>query len=178
MSDSREEKKPKSLKVNELILSGKSLAKHIEEMKRERFLRERVVNLSEYRKLRATPKQNTVLVVDEDESSRSCLVSALEKEGYKTLSASNEEELAKVIECQPFDLLVLDPSLRGVNALELCYLMKGNRVLRKIPVVFISADAGKDNVRKAFEVGCDDYISKPFKTDHVLRIVKYFLESA
>ncbi len=177
MSDSGG-KKHGSARVSELILSGKSLAMHIEEMKRERFLRDRVVNLDDYRKLRKDPRRKTVLVVDEDESTRTVLVSTLSKAGYEALAAGSEQELAEVIERNPFDLILIDPGLRGVDAMELCRLMKQNRVLRKIPVVFMSADSGNARVRKAFEFGCDDYIGKPFKPEHVLRIVKYFLENS
>ena len=178
MSDSSEEKKSKNAKVSELILSGKSLAKQIEELKKERFLRDRVVDLGEYRKLRESPKKKIVLVIDSDESARSLLGKALEQAGYECLFAGSEAGLAKIIESDPFDLILLDPGLPGINAFEFTYLMKGNRVLRKIPVVFAGQDPGKDQVRKAFEAGCDDYIFKPFNMDYLLKILKYFLENS
>jgi len=177
MTDSREEKKQRNLKISELILSGKSLSRQIEELKKERFLRERVVDLSEYRRLKESPQPKTVLIVDAEESVRELLGKSVQDAGYEALTAGSEIELAKLIMSRSFDLILFDPRLPGVNGLELCALLKGNRVLRKIPVIFMSRDAGKDQVRKAFEAGCDEYVQKPFKLDQLLKILRYFLEN-
>jgi CheY-like chemotaxis protein len=91
--------------------------------------------------------------------------------------AGSEIELAKAITSRSFDLVLMDPGLPGVNGLEFCSLMKGNRILRKIPVIFMSREPGKEQVRKAFEAGCDEYVEKPLRLSHLLKIIKYFLEN-
>ena len=176
MADSREKKNGK-LKIDQLVLSAKSLSLQIERLKKERFLREKVVDLNEYRKLRATRQAKTVLIIDDEESVREPLRLALEREGYQVLCASDAMELAKILENHSFDLILLDLRLPWVNGFELCMLMKGNKLLRDIPIIFMSGETKKEEIRKAFEVGCDEYITKPFELNRLLRTIKYFLEN-
>jgi len=177
MSDSREEKKASGLKISQLILSGKSLNQQIERLKKERFLKEKVIDLNEYRSLCSPRELKTVLVVDDEESIREVLAKALEREGYKVLCAKDALDLAKIIEKHSFDLILLDLRLPWVNGFELCYIMKRNQLLRDIPIIFMSGETSKEEIRKAFEAGCDEFIIKPFDLERILRSLKYFLEN-
>jgi len=177
MNDSSGEKKQRSLKVSELMLAGKSLSRQIEQLKKDRFLSEKVVSLADYRLLRQSRSQRVILVVDGEGSERSALVNALESQGYAVLAAGSEEELAKIIENNNFDLVILDIALKWLNGLEFCRLIKRNHLLRQIFIMFCGKDAAKDQIRKGFEAGCDDYVKKPFETPRVLKTIKYFLEN-
>ena len=108
---------------------------------------------------------------------RDALKIALEREGYNVLCASNAMELAKILENHSFDLILLDLRLPWVNGFELCMLMKGNKLLKDIPIIFTSGETSKEQIRKAFEAGCDEYITKPFDLNRMLRTIKYFLEN-
>jgi len=178
MSDSGKGKKQPNLKISEMILSGKSLAQQIERMKKERFLRDKVVELDAFRRLREEPRPKTVLIVDSEEETSSLLAKTLEREGYEVLSATDAPELAKIIAEHSFDLVVMELRLPGVNGFEFCALMKSNKLLRKIPVVFLSRSPSKDESVKAFEAGGDEYVAKPFAMERLLKTLKYFLENS
>jgi PleD family two-component response regulator len=177
MADSRKGKKQPNLKISELILSGKSLAQQISRMKKDRFLREQVVDLNEFRKLREELVKKTVLIVDSDEDTGSALAHTLEREGYGVLRAGDASALALVIENHNFDLVVFELGIAGVNGFDFCRLLKGNQLLRKIPLVFLSRRPSKDQSVRAFKAGGDDYIAKPFEMDRLLKTLKYFLEN-
>ena len=177
MNNSSEDKKQAFLRISQLILSGKSLTRRIEEMQKERFMRDPVVDLNEYRKLRESPPRKTALIADREDPAGSELSRMLEKEGFNLLVAHDAKELGKIIENDPFDLFFVDPALDWLDAHELCYLMKGNKVLRKIPVIFVASDSPKGAIRKAFESGCDEYVTKPINSEKLLRTLKYFLEN-
>jgi two-component system aerobic respiration control protein ArcA len=175
MNDSSGEKKQRGLKISELMLAGKSLTRQIEQLKKDRFLSEKVVNLADYRLLRRSRGQRIILVVDHESDERTALVKSLEAQGYSVLSAGSEEELAEVIADSSFDLVILDLSLSWLNGFEFCRLIKRNDLLRQIFIMFCGKDAAKDQIKKAFEAGCDDYAKKPFEVPRLLKTIKYFL---
>lgn len=177
MSDSNEKRSESSLKLSELVLSAKSLYRQVEKLRRERFLREKVVDLNEYRKHRLSLRKKNILLVDDDEQIQRSVSKALEKYGYQVLLAKDAMELAKILESQSFDLILLDIRLSWVNGFELCSLMKSNKLLREIPIIFLSGEVGNEEIRKGFEAGCDEYITKPFDLNRFISTIRYFLES-
>ncbi len=177
MSDPKKENRQSSVRISELILSAKSLGYQIEKLRRERFLTEKVVDLEEYRKLRSAHAVKKVLVVDDEEESAGPLATALEKQGYSALFAADTAELAQIIETHAFDLVLLDLGLAWLDGFEFCAAMKGNQILRDLPIILTGRAAGKKEIRKAFESGCDEFVTKPFKLERLLRTIEYFMEN-
>ncbi len=175
VSDSKQGKKQSRLKISELILSAKNLSFQVERLRRERFLSEKVVDLAEYRTLRKTQAVKAVLVIDDDRELEEPLSKALEKRGFRTLFATDAEKLAGIIEGNTFDLALVNPGLDWVDGFEFCQLIKGNQSLRGIPIILISPESGQPQIRKGFEAGCDEYLTKPFKLERLVRTIKYFL---
>jgi len=177
MAGSKKENEQANLKISELILSARSLSYQIQRLRKERFLSEKVIDLTEYRKLRKTRQVKAVLVIDDDEEMKEPFSKALEKKGYQALFGGDLESLAKIIESHSFDLVLMNPGLNWLDGFEFCRLMKGNQFLRDLPIIFISREAPQKEIRKAFESGCDDYVSKPIKLERLVRTIKYFLEN-
>jgi DNA-binding response OmpR family regulator len=102
-----------------------------------------------------------VLVADDDDLTRTLIVLALAAVGVKqTVAAADGLEALRLIQQQPFDLLMLDWNMPGKNGLELV------RVLRfrgsQVPIVMVTAEAGRSQVLEALRAGASDYIVKPF----------------
>ena len=72
------------------------------------------------------------------------------------------EEALAVLETTPFDLVVMDWSLPGMNGLELCKLLRKRRRFETLPLLFLTAHP-PDDLELAFEAGADDFVSKPFR---------------
>ena len=118
--------------------------------------------------------KDKILVADDEQSMREFLDIMLKKEGYKVSLASNGEEVAKLVENDLFDLVLLDirmPKLDGISALK---KIKANTP--ETIVIMITAYASADTAIKAMKEGAYDYITKPFKVDEIKLIIKNALE--
>jgi two-component system response regulator PilR (NtrC family) len=118
--------------------------------------------------------KDKILVADDEQSMREFLDIMLKKEGYKVSLASNGEEVAKLIENDLFDLVLLDirmPKLDGISALK---KIKANTP--ETIVIMITAYASADTAIKAMKEGAYDYITKPFKVEEIKLIIKNALE--
>ncbi|MCJ7784514.1 MAG: sigma-54 dependent transcriptional regulator [Desulfobacterales bacterium] len=118
--------------------------------------------------------KDKILVADDEQSMREFLDIMLKKEGYKVSLASNGEEVAKLVENDLFDLVLLDirmPKLDGISALK---KIKANAP--ETIVIMITAYASADTAIKAMKEGAYDYITKPFKVEEIKLIIKNALE--
>jgi len=116
------------------------------------------------------PIQPSILVVDDEEIMREVLTTLLEEEGYRvTSSATGEEGVEKVKEEAP-DLVLLDLMLPSMGGLEV--LQEIIRIDPDIVVIMISAYASIENAVDATKSGALDFITKPFKNEELLLVVK------
>lgn len=111
-----------------------------------------------------------LLVVDDDESSRSLVSKALEYEGYQVRQAESGSEALQVItEWRPH-LILLDVNMPGLNGLET--LAKVRLKDEYVSVIFVSANSSTEDVIRGLDAGADDYVCKPFQTLELLSRVR------
>jgi two-component system NtrC family sensor kinase len=108
-----------------------------------------------------TPKEiATILIVDHDSRGRESLCRSFEKAGYRALGAEDAPAALLLLREDPFDLIVLDLDMPGVDGLALCKLLRAQPATSKLPVIAL---AGRDLESQKIEVlaaGADDYIPK------------------
>ena len=122
------------------------------------------------------PEQADILVVDDSIDSLKLLADLLSDRGYHVRPAANGEmALRSVAESLP-DLILLDVKMPGMDGYEVCGRLKANEKTRRIPVLFISGVENISSKIKCFDVGCVDYITKPFQSEEVLARVRIHLE--
>ncbi|GAA2685750.1 MULTISPECIES: response regulator transcription factor [Actinosynnema] len=100
----------------------------------------------------------SVLMVEDDAHIRQALGLALEDEGFAVSEAVSGEQALALIDRRPFDVVLLDLMLPGVDGLQVC------RVLRSrgdLPVIVVTARADPEDVIAGLEAGADDYVTKP-----------------
>ena len=103
-----------------------------------------------------------VLVADDEPAMRLLLRVNLPSAGYEVVEAADgEAALARVRE-QPFDLLVLDVMMPGMSGFELAERLRADPATAYLPVVFMSARADEEDVRRGLALGAFDYVTKPF----------------
>ena len=100
-----------------------------------------------------------ILVVEDDVMLNSGLCYNLELDSYKSVPAHDAAMALEKIKKETFDLTILDVNLPDGNGFELC---KRIRAVRDIPVIFLTARDLEADVMKGFDLGADDYITKPF----------------
>lgn len=157
-------------------ISTKDLVQKIEKMTKSRIAGQDVVSLDDFRDAKKKLDPQVILVIEDDETMRLALKRILESEGYVLKLAADATELATVLDDQPVDLILLDVGLPWVNGFELAQLLKDHKDLKKIPLVFVSGKASDEDMKKAFEIGADDYIKKPFDVEKLKKTVQTLLK--
>ncbi|MGH8112329.1 MAG: PP2C family protein-serine/threonine phosphatase [Rhodanobacteraceae bacterium] len=109
-----------------------------------------------------------VLVVDDNEMNRDLLARRLRREGHRVALAVDGRDALDKLAADPFDLVLLDIMMPGMDGHELLRRLKADELLRDIPVILISALNDTDNMVQGLSQGADDYLSKPFNP-HILR---------
>jgi two-component system phosphate regulon response regulator PhoB len=109
-----------------------------------------------------------LIVEDEDDIARS-LEYNLQREGFATVRAGDGRRALEVLRAEPApDLVLLDLMLPDMSGTEVCRLMRATDRLRHIPVLMLSARGEEIDRVVGFEVGADDYVSKPFSVRELM----------
>ena len=111
-----------------------------------------------------------ILIVDDEKSISDLLVFNLEKEGYKTITASDGEEAVDLALSQKPDLILLDIMLPKADGLTVC--KKIRQTLTKTPIIMLSAKGEEIDKILGLEIGADDYMTKPFSVRELIARVK------
>ena len=106
-----------------------------------------------------TPK---ILIVDDVEMNRFTLKEIISDMGYQPVLAENGLQALKIMEHLAPNLILLDVSMPEMDGYEFCKIIKDNPNTRDIPIIFISAFDDAKDVIKGFEMGGEDYVTKPF----------------
>ena len=110
-----------------------------------------------------------LLVVDDEENLADMVATALRFAGYQVSLAPGGIEALKAIRSAPPDLVVLDVNLPDLDGFEVCRRMR--RDGHEMPVIFLTARDGLEDLRTGFRQGGDDYLTKPFSLEELgLRI--------
>lgn len=108
--------------------------------------------------------KRTILVVDDMSQIRNILSFSLRKEGYEIKVAANGKDALKyALGDKPPDLIILDIMMPGMNGYEVIKKIRASDTAKDIPIIFLTANAQKKDVQKGIELGCNDYMVKPFK---------------
>jgi len=116
-----------------------------------------------------------ILIVEDDKNISKLIKYNLEKEGYKCRASFDGENALKILEGEKVDLIILDIMLPGMDGLEVCRKIKGNKPISSIPIVVLTAKGEEVDKIVGFELGVDDYMVKPFSPrELILRIKAIF----
>jgi DNA-binding NtrC family response regulator len=102
-----------------------------------------------------------VLVVDDDDQMRALLRRTLESDGYQVTERDRGTHMLETLRDAPFDLVILDKEMPGVNGLDLLPLVR--REFPQVPVVFVTAFGGRQVAASAIRLGAASYLEKPFR---------------
>lgn len=112
-------------------------------------------------------EKRRILVVDDERDLCEILVFNLTQAGYEAASVNSAAEALKT-GVSRYDLLLLDVMMDGMNGFELAERLKADDQTRHVPIIFLTAKDAEADLLKGFELGCDDYVSKPFSIKEVL----------
>ena len=115
-----------------------------------------------------------ILVVDDEQDLCEILKFNLETEGYQVETANSAEE-ALQHNLPSFDLLLLDVMMGGMSGFALAKKLKAEEATADIPIIFLTAKDTENDTVTGFNLGADDYISKPFSLREVMVRVRAVL---
>ena len=118
-----------------------------------------------------------ILVVDDEQDICEILQYNLETEGYEVVTANSAEE-ALELPLQEYGLILLDVMMDKMSGFQMARKMKDNPATAPIPIIFITALEGEDNMVKGLNIGADDYITKPLSMKEVKARVRAVLRRA
>ena len=116
---------------------------------------------------------NILLIEDEEKIAR-FMELELKYEGFDVAIASDGEEGYKRFLNEKFDLIILDLMLPKLNGLELCKKIKKTS---DIPIMMVTAKSDVADIVNGFEIGADDYLTKPFNMEELIARIKRFLKN-
>jgi two-component system, NtrC family, sensor kinase len=129
----------------------------------------------------AAPADNqsaTLLIVDDDPSSRERLRDIFEKAEYRVVTATEAAAALRVLKGVRCDLVALDLEMPGVDGLALCKLLRAQAQTSKLPIIALSESDDEARKVQAFTAGADDYITKPSTPGELLSRVSLHVRTS
>ena len=118
------------------------------------------------------PRKATVLVVDDEPHVVRLVKANLEPSGYKILTATDGEQALRAVQNESPDLVILDIMLPKMDGYEVCRRI---REFSPVPVIMLTARSAELDLVHGFDVGADDYLTKPFAANELLVRVRAVL---
>jgi len=115
-----------------------------------------------------------VMVIDDSRTIRRTAETLLQNEGYLVISATDGFEALSMIADNKPDLIFLDVMMPRLDGYQTCALLKHHQVFRHTPVIMLSSKDGLFDRARGRVVGSDDYLTKPFTRDELLRVIEQY----
>jgi len=123
----------------------------------------------------ARKRSKILLVAEDDEAIGEMVCEALKQAGFKTRWVKDGiEALNYVLESRP-DGIILDLILPRLNGFEVCSMVRKSRAVQWTPIIIMSGRTEHDDKMQAFELGADDYVSKPFRVEELIARIEAVL---
>ena len=120
-------------------------------------------------------KKNRILVVEDEESLLKLESILLSSKGYSVTGVMDGRSALEEVKANAPDLVILDIMLPEIDGFEVCRRIKEDPAISHIPVLILTAKKNTQDMARGQQVGCDAYITKPFKSAKVLDMVHELL---
>ena len=117
-----------------------------------------------------------VLIVDDEPNIVLSLKFLIAQQGYEVRTAASGDEALKALNTKVPDLILLDIMMPKPDGYEVCQIIRATPEWKDIPVIMLTAKGRDVERKKGYEVGADDYITKPFATHELVSVVKELLK--
>jgi len=121
--------------------------------------------------------KSNILIIDDNAKNIQLAANVLKSTNlYNIYFAMSGEKGIEQLKNREYTLILLDINMPGIDGYETANIIKSNELYKKTPIIFLSANANKESIRKGFENGGADYITKPFDESELLHRVKTHVE--
>jgi two-component system cell cycle response regulator DivK len=119
--------------------------------------------------------KKTILVIEDDEDSQRIMRDLLTSAGYEVIEAVTGQEGVTAVETHRPKLILMDIQLPDFDGYEATRRIRANTSLGAIPIIAVTSYALSGDDVKAFEAGCDAYVTKPFSPRELLAKIREYL---
>lgn len=122
--------------------------------------------------------QSNILVIEDEQSIADVIVYNLQKEGYAVHWERDGRDGLLRAQTKVPDLCILDLMLPGIDGLQICRLLKADSRTKTVPVMMLTARSAETDEIVGFNMGADDYVTKPFRVQPLIHRIKALLRRA
>ncbi len=119
--------------------------------------------------------QPTILIIENEVSNRLLIERVLSTRGYRCISASNGLEALNILDQENVDLILTDLSMPVLDGYRTTQMIRERPAMAHVPIVAVTAYALNDENEAAMQIGCNEYLTKPFKPRQLLEVVDRLL---
>jgi CheY-like chemotaxis protein len=120
-------------------------------------------------------RRPTILIIENEVSNRLLIERVLSTRGYRCISASNGQEALNMLDREYVDLILTDLSMPVLDGYRTTQLIRERPEMANVPIVAVTAYALNDESEAAMQIGCNEYLTKPFKPRQLLEVVDRLL---
>jgi signal transduction histidine kinase len=113
-------------------------------------------------------KQSSILIVDDNPNNLQILGKVLSEKNYRVEFATSGKQAFEWIADRKFDLILLDINMPEMDGFEVCSKIRSDVNMPYMPIIFLSAETERESILKGFELGGQDYVTKPFDSRELL----------
>ncbi len=113
-----------------------------------------------------------VLIVDDMATNRILVRAALPQDHYVSSEAADGEQALAILATEPFDVVLLDVNMPGIDGFETCRRIRANPNLRLLPVIMLTTQESPEDIETGLDAGANDYIIKPFEPRELIARLK------
>ena len=117
-----------------------------------------------------------ILIVEDEPDIRDTLSYNFEKEGFEVLSSPNGKSALKLLESNEPNIVILDLMLPDMSGLDICRQIKNDKKLSDTSIIMLTAKSEEVDRIVGFELGADDYVTKPFSIRELILRVKVLIK--
>jgi DNA-binding response OmpR family regulator len=117
-----------------------------------------------------------ILIVEDEEHIIKVLDMFLKREGYEVLIAKDGASAVSLAQEELPDIVFLDIVLPKLSGYLVCQALKEDANTSQIPIIFVSAKAQDEDIKKGYDVGGDDFLVKPFTPNQIRAVIKKFIK--
>jgi two-component system sensor histidine kinase/response regulator len=122
------------------------------------------------------PKNYKILIVDDMPKNLQVLGKNLTNVGYKVQFATSGKMALDWLESKSFDLILLDLMMPEMNGFEVCTIIRQNPKFEDLPIIYLTASTDIEDTVNGFELGAQDYVTKPFNPKELMARIKTQIE--
>jgi len=120
--------------------------------------------------------KNKILIIEDEPDIRTTLEYNLRKDGFDVIGVGSLGEARAAMNSSSFSMILLDLMLPDGSGLDLCREIKGNKELSSTPIIILTAKDDEVDKVVGFELGADDYVTKPFSVRELILRIKAILK--